>query len=154
MMRPGNIRDRSEDGKIFVGLEPTITNSRGGRETGWSGDAGSKLKGMASRLQLRVLLSLLALTGVCAAQAYTPPPPPLTVDPCAAQANPKFPVAPDPKAKPPVCPPPGSKAATPDAPAPSTGTPSAAEQFPFPGSATPSAPAANGSTPGQNAAKQ
>jgi hypothetical protein len=161
MMRPDlSIRERS-------GLEPTITNPECDRLNGRDIDLcvpRSKIQDMARRLHKRALLSVMALlcvSGVCVAQRYVPPPPQLTVDPCAVQPNPKFPVAPDPKAKPPVCPPPApasTDSARPaaaeqfpfpgDAPAKSapgtnTAKPSSADAFPFPGSAAPAAPAPN-----------
>jgi hypothetical protein len=121
------------------GLEPTITNPECDRLNEHVGEDAlrGKIQGMARCLSKRALFSLLAMSCVpvvCVAQRYVPPPPQLTVDPCAVQPNPKFPVAPDPKAKPPVCPPP--------APASTEGTkPAAVEQFPFPGDA-PAKPAA------------
>ncbi len=73
---------------------------------------------------------LAVVSGACVAQKYVPPPPPLTVDPCMAVANPLLPKDPAAKEQP-VCPPP-----TPITPAPAAGN-TAADQFPFPGQATP-----------------
>ena len=93
---------------------------------------------MVKHLPRSVGVILLMVPGVCLAQKYVPPPPPLTVDPCAVQPNAKFPVAPDPKAKPPVCPPPGTVLS---APAATGAAPAAADAFPFPGDAAPVKPA-------------
>lgn len=102
--------------------------------TGARGALPGKLGEMTSRMYRRVLLPLVLVSGVGMAQKYEPLPPPLTVDPCATQPNPKIPA--DPKAKPPVCPPPAPAGAAPASPA--------ADPFPFPGS---SAPAAQGANP-------
>lgn len=95
-----------------------------------------KIVGMASRFALCLLMvSGMSAAGQGAPQPYAPPPPPLTVDPCAVQPNPKFPVAPDPKGKPVVCPPPSAPVAAPAVTNP--GKPAAADAFPFPGDAAP-----------------
>ena len=122
-MRPGN-----------MGLVETIPNERGrvcrsnpvpGHEEGVVRRAGTKLRKMKTiwLRSLGVLALLLSAGRVGQAQAYTPPPPPLTVDPCAVV--PRSAAAPvDPKGKAVVC--------LPAAPAPAP-APSAADQFPFPG---------------------
>ncbi len=91
---------------------------------------------MVGRFKVCRLIATMMVCGGGMAQKYVPPPPPLTVDPCMAVANPLLPR--DPAAKdPPPCPPPVTEKGP--APAGAPGGKTAADEFPFPGDPMPAA---------------